>query len=878
MNNTSGSTWHKWDLHLHSTASDGKCTPQELVDLAKKNGISVIALTDHHTVNNLNETKQLGSENGITVISGIEFRTEYGQKSVHMIGLFPDCFGDIRLDESALNDLILSPLNLSRTHIIAAALKDDPSISNDDVAYKKGLLKVQVDFKKAADLIHKYGGLVSVHAGNKQNSFESEMRHEGKGPRNVDLADSLGPVKEELLEKYIDICEVRNPSESSFYINKWKKPAIAASDTHNREDFARNYVWIKGEPSFEGLKQILYEPKTRVCIQEDEPEYKNDYFVIESLSIDHPDFGKQKIPFNSGLNTIIGGRSSGKSILLGAIAKLCGNTTPIKEEKPGYDSYIEQIAHAASLEWRDHICSETRKIDFFPQGHIIKLASDPSKISELVEKILRSNPTYDHEIKALKNFYDIQPGNIHGLFSEFKSKLYTYKTLKDELSSLGNKSGVDQEIHKIESRLKVLHGELQGKFSDENKLTFERTNALIEQRKKDKLSSEQRLKSLLEIQSTPIINDLDLSEYILTEAQNRSILQLFSNLKSKAQQAWYSEIQILIDTERSRIDSFNQEIQQASSNDEYCSIKNAYEKNKEYRQFVERLNTEKARLNLIQSKESEISKQFNEIQLLKKELVESNSLFYQRVAEYCGKIKLERGNISIVPKIAFNTSTYQNFITSNFDARTAAFSQLIEFSFNSKDHLSEFIEQLFQDLLSRKYNIKGGKNPLQIAEELLTLNLFRVNYNIIYQGDDLSTMSEGKVAFVILRILLDFSDANYPILIDQPEDDLDNRAIFHELVCYLRDKKQSRQIILVTHNPNIVVGADAEEIIVANQNGINTPNPNGTKFSYYSGALENSFTKDLPEILPSKGIREHVCEILEGGEQAFRVREHKYQI
>lgn len=85
-------------------------------------------------------------------------------------------------------------------------------------------------------------------------------------------------------------------------------------------------------------------------------------------------------------------------------------------------------------------------------------------------------------------------------------------------------------------------------------------------------------------------------------------------------------------------------------------------------------------------------------------------------------------------------------------------------------------------------------------------------------------MSEGKTAFVILRLLLDFSTNEYPILIDQPEDDLDNRAIFGDLVTYLREKKIKRQIILVTHNPNIVVGGDAEEIIVANQQGIGSKN------------------------------------------------------
>ena len=153
-----------------------------------------------------------------------------------------------------------------------------------------------------------------------------------------------------------------------------------------------------------------------------------------------------------------------------------------------------------------------------------------------------------------------------------------------------------------------------------------------------------------------------------------------------------------------------------------------------------------------------------------------------------------------------------------------------------------------------------------------------ISYDIQYQNDSLSSMSEGKAAFVILRQLLDFSSSEYPILIDQPEDELDNRAIYKDLVQYIRNKKKERQIIIVTHNPNIVVGADAEEIIVANQNGIENKNQNGVKFQYRTGALEESFEGDSNIILFKKGIREHVCEILEGGDEAFQKRENRYQI
>lgn len=112
----------------------------------------------------------------------------------------------------------------------------------------------------------------------------------------------------------------------------------------------------------------------------------------------------------------------------------------------------------------------------------------------------------------------------------------------------------------------------------------------------------------------------------------------------------------------------------------------------------------------------------------------------------------------------------------------------------------------------------------------------------------------------------------------QPEDDLDNRAIFGDLVTYLKEKKTRRQIILVTHNPNIVVGADAEEIIVANQQGLGNSNPENVKFAYITGSLENTYECDDESVLLRQGIREHVCDLLEGGDKAFQLREQKYQL
>ena len=149
---------------------------------------------------------------------------------------------------------------------------------------------------------------------------------------------------------------------------------------------------------------------------------------------------------------------------------------------------------------------------------------------------------------------------------------------------------------------------------------------------------------------------------------------------------------------------------------------------------------------------------------------------------------------------------------------------------------------------------------------------------IEFKGDDILKMSPGKKGLVLLQLILHISNATHPILIDQPEDNLDNRTIYNELKSFLKKRKLLRQVILVTHNANLVVSTDSENVIVCNQSGeqINMDNFK-YRFEYVTGALENTFyRKSAKGILYKYGIREHVCDTLEGGEEAFKQRELKY--
>ena len=537
--NYAGSQWAKWDLHIHSNASDGNGTPQQIIEKAKEKGLSVIALTDHHTVKNIDEIKKLGNENNITVISGIEFRTEYGSKSVHMIGLFPDEYNGIKLTQQALNDLILVPLNLSET-IIKTKGKEEDSALTDEQAFKKGMFLVQVNFKEAAELVHKYGGLISVHAGNKANSIE-EMKHEGRGASNVkDVVDSLGPVKNELLKYYIDICELGSLQDknASFYISEFGKPAIVASDAHRIDEVGKLYTWIKADKTFEGLRQIVYEPELRARIQENMPDNKSDYQVIDAIKIVGEDFGEQVIPFNQDLNVIIGGRSSGKSILLGCIAKLANYSGLVKLENEAYNKYIDDIIENMKLKWRDDTEGLVHKVEYFPQSYINKLASTSKETIVLIEKILKEDEKRREVFETYNNCNSKNMFEITNEIENYFKLFYKLEEMQEEAKEIGDIRGVQKEIAKIESEISQVKSNSSTKISEDDEILYDELKKEKEILYQEIVSFESAQKQLEEIKNFLLVREIKTELIGLPEAVKSVIISGYDELVEATQKRW----------------------------------------------------------------------------------------------------------------------------------------------------------------------------------------------------------------------------------------------------------------------------------------------------------------------------------------------------
>lgn len=734
----------------------------------------------------------------------------------------------------------------------------------------------QVDFKTAANLIHKYGGLVSVHAGSKKSSIE-DMRHAKKN--GTELKDALGTLKVELMQEYIDICEVPNPQDSSFYIKQFNKVAIMASDAHEVDKIGTKFTWIKAEPHFDGLRQIVFEPETRVKLQERNPEEKSDYLCIKSIKINNKYFGEQEIPFNKGLNTIIGGRSSGKSILLACVAKLSGYNKEFKKDKNEYNQFINEISKDMVLSWMDENEIGRRKIDYFPQNYINDIASDPSQITRIIERLFYEDTQKASTIKKMEaDIKDLRlklRTKIDVSFS-WKSKLVDLET---ELQALGNKLGLEKELSEISDELQKL--ELDLSLTDEERQKFEVFKSKIDLYSESKTLAESNLEALQSLNkfrepftNTSLEEDIDL---LFNGSVSIELLNIYNDISRKANETWNNAIDKVAKELDEKIEICKREKESILNNIKYKGLREKIKQHSSYVQLQDKYHKQKMRLEEIKQKESE-KDEFNE--KYRKAIAEIINLykeFYLIRKRFCADICVKNDNLIIEPRVIFAVDRYNDFCEAHFYSNSISNQNVIRFQYNCIDEFMDHISKVISNLSEDKYKLKKATINRNIIEELLTTSFFDIQYNIQYQDDNLREMSEGKIAFVILRLLLDFSNNDFPILIDQPEDDLDNRAIYEELVTYLRNKKVNRQIILVTHNPNIVVGADAEEVIVANQQGNNSLNPDRVKFAYYSGALEDSFNNDKDSVLLSKGIREHVCELLEGGTEAFRLREKKYQ-
>jgi len=189
------------------------------------------------------------------------------------------------------------------------------------------------------------------------------------------------------------------------------------------------------------------------------------------------------------------------------------------------------------------------------------------------------------------------------------------------------------------------------------------------------------------------------------------------------------------------------------------------------------------------------------------------------------------------------------------------------------EEVDEAMEKFRADLLAevkaaQPANIDAQERrewPQRVATWLYDISHIKVRYSIVYDDVPVERLSPGTrgIVLLLLYLVVDIHDRR-PLFIDQPEENLDPQSVFDELVPHFRAARQRRQVIVVTHNANLVVNTDADQVIIASS--VRREGGGLPVITYESGSLEN------PK------IRSAVCRLLEGGKRAFLERERHYRL
>lgn len=695
-----------------------------------------------------------------------------------------------------------------------------------------------------------------------------------------------------------------------------EKVILHSSDIHKlrelEEDNYKCFTWIKADKTFDGLRQILIEPIERVKIQVNNPLYDdNKTNVIDFIEINNGSqwFEDKKLELNSGLVAIIGEKGAGKTALLDLIAISNEEGIYEKDKKNPYSFYnrakalIKDVSIDVEYLGGDKYSHRVSEINVKDESY------KNAKVRYLSLKELES---YCDEKYKFQDFIkdiilDIYPEV--SLFDKESTRIIeNISNINKNVCQLRDEASEGEEINKAIKNKKI---ELSNHLKNEPKIS---TNFTKEEDEKFKklIEEELRIKDDIKRIESEVNELLGFINWIKVEHQ--SILQNFNNKKNINCNYYTYLSKELIDKIDIKVDVINKE---ELSKREKLLI----DKRKELNTHLEKLKSEinpleelnknlkeqqnvtkkwyeikgalessikvlEVKENNVKNKLDEIDKQLSQLKNLYINLIVNKIKQKNKYNELKDKLEAD-SNIEFEVKIEFNNEKLfdgeDNIVRHNQgNSREKIMAMLNEkivsvlesIDLKTEEDKFEELNYLIDWMCSEKFIIEVfGEN--RNIDSLLKKSInkqnfydwmfndyFEVNYFIKFKDRPLESLSPGQKGLVLMKIFLKLDKSNKPLLIDQPEDNLDNRSVYLDLVNDIKEIKKRRQVIIATHNPNLVVNTDSEQVIIAKF--ADSPIEGECKIKYYSGALEDKF------------IREEVCSILEGGDIAFSKREKRY--
>jgi hypothetical protein len=286
----------------------------------------------------------------------------------------------------------------------------------------------------------------------------------------------------------------------------------------------------------------------------------------------------------------------------------------------------------------------------------------------------------------------------------------------------------------------------------------------------------------------------------------------------------------------------------------------------------------------ISAQKNELCKISMEIHKIKNEQTQIYHDLFQPVQTFIQKQETDNAKLPLQFSAQLSDKNFENnfleminsgrrgCFSGSDEGKAKVLSYLSNVHWDNFESVSSFLDEidnaLHRDLRNQENNemcvqdqLKQGKTPEELYSFIYGLTYLEPRYSLLWQGKDLLMLSPGERGTLLLIFYLLIDKDETPLVIDQPEENLDNHTVVEVLVNCIRRARKKRQVILVTHNPNLAVVCDADQIIHAEMD-----KQNDNSITYSSGALEN------PKIC------KYVTDVLEGTLWAFDVRGRIYQI
>ncbi len=902
--NCVGNRWWSIDFHCHTPASSdyGKgvnqvelaaTSPKEYLKFYMDKEIDAIVVTDHNSgdwIDKLKsayielETEKLDYYRKLVIFPGVELTVN---GNVHVLAIFPENEGTSTIDR------LLGAIHYRDTKGKSDGCSEVSFVNVIDEITRSGGIAIPAHCNDAKGLFTECSG----------NTLDQNIKCE-----NIFAAEITTPECE-YPQLYID--------------SKIEWCRVLGSDAHcptgeyGQKFHGSHYTWVKmSSLTLDELKLSLQDGKMSVKCSDEVTENPNEYVhpVIEKIEIRNAMYlGRQQVfelSFSPWLNTIIGGRGTGKSTIIEFIRTVFNRKNELpKNLLSDFEKYTEENSGKRSnglmlantvlsalyirdnqkyrAEWSfdtgtinmysyqngEYLPTDGKIENRFPvriysQKQIFELARNPKALLEIIND--SDELAYDDwclEHKKLFNKYFTVCSKIR----ELQVDVNGVSSIKGELEDINNKINLFKDSE---------FSEVLDKYS--------KTRRWIAEIYKVKKYYDERIETMnkfLEEIKTKIQLSLDLDCNNETE---KEIIDITNTLQETDKRVCLMIENEIIELDKAK-EQWNAKIKLTQAEKEYNEIKTIYEELKvrleeagvnDYAELVKKKESLEYRLSKVYEASNQITKLQNEKNEMYQQIIERRQTITADRENFVNKV-LENNKyvrINIIPfgdkeditmglRAILGREKGFDSILGNDDVEG-----LISKRINAAKTILEGIESVKKEIKDIYYGevVQGYDKKFCNAVQSLTEDAIdklecwfpEDSLDISYSQDNrrfqpIENASPGQKTATLLAFILSYG--NEPLILDQPEDDLDNSLISELIVNNLRDEKRHRQIIIVTHNANIVVNGDSDNVTVLHIAG------GQTQIACRNG-------------LQNLKIRKYICSIMEGGKPAFKKRYKRINI